>query len=329
MRYLVGDIGGTKTLLAIAREKKKKLVFERLEKYVSREYKGLEDIIAKFLKGEEVEAACFGIAGPVEKDICRTTNLPWIVNAKKISKRFKIDRVFLLNDLQANAYGLNTLTSKDLLTLNKGKAHPEGNRALISAGTGLGESPIYYHEKEHIPSASEGGHSDFAPRNDLEIELFKYLQKRFGHVSYERVVSGQGLFNLYKFLVDRGYKKENPEVRKLMRKEDPPRVISKLGISGQDPACKRAVEWFCTLYAAEAGNFALKVFATGGVYLGGGIAPKIIKAINKKAFLKAFSEKGRFSELLQKIPIHIVLEERTALLGAAYFCRKAVHSIKR
>lgn len=323
MRFLGGDIGGTKTLLAIFREEGDRLIIERQEKYISSDHKGLEDIIQKF-QTEKVGVACFGIAGTIKNGICRTTNLPWVVDAQKIATQFNINNVFLINDLQANAYGLKGLSSKDLYTLNQG-VESKGNRVLISAGTGLGESLLFFDGNDHVPLASEGGHSDFAPRDDLEIELFKYLRKQFGHVSYERVLSGQGLVNLYRFLIDGGYEKEGIEVKEQMENGvDQAVIVSKFGISSEDPACKRVLEWFCSLYAAEAGNLALKVVAMGGVFLGGGIAPKIIKAFKKEEFLKSFSDKGRFSDFLRDIPVHIVLEEQTALFGASYFCQRFI-----
>ena len=324
MKFLAGDIGGTKTLFAIYELKGKELKEARREKFNSHAYSTFDEIVEKFLKDEKEvpHSACFGIAGPIEKGVCRTTNLPWVIDSKKLSKKFNIENVHLINDLQANGWGIKTLSSRDLYTLNKGNAIKEANQGLISAGTGLGESPIFFCEGEHIPSSSEGGHSDFSPRNELEIELLKYLWERFGHASYERVLSGQGLINLYQFLIDNKYEKKTPLVTQEMQKEDPAKVISNLGLSGQDKGCERALNWFCSIYGAEAGNFALKVMALGGIYVGGGIAPKIINVLKSDAFMNAFVDKGRFSDLLQDIPVHIVLEEEAALKGAAFFCQK-------
>lgn len=296
LKFLAGDIGGTKTLFALYGLKGKKLVEERRQKYDSHAYPTFDEIIEDFLKEEpkSPEAACFGIAGPIENGICKTTNLPWVIDSKKLSKKFNIPQVHLINDLQANGYGIKTLTSKDLYTLNEGEEVKDANQGLISAGTGLGESPIFFNGQEHIPSSSEGGHSDFSPRDDLEIELLKYLWAKFGHASYERVLSGQGLVNLYNFLIECKYEKKSDLVIEKMKTEDPARVVSQLGLTGEDKACKRALNWFCSLYGAEAGNFALKVMALGGMYIGGGIAPKIIDVLKSDCFMSAFVDKGRF-----------------------------------
>lgn len=324
MRILAGDIGGTKTLLAIYSGEGKKWTLEREQRYISRDYPNLEEIITAFLqegKGD-VSAACFGIAGPIKEGVAKATNLPWVVNAKNIQKQFKIPNTYLINDLKANAYGIQTLSEKDFYVLNEGKEIEGENRALVSAGTGLGEAPIIFHSGELIPTASEGGHADFAPRDDLEIALLKSLQSKFGHVSTERVLSGLGLENLYRFIIGEGIEKPLAEVKDAMQRENPGHVITDFALKGKCRACGRTVKWFSSLYGAEAGNFALKVMAVGGVYIGGGIAPKILPFLKEGDFLAAFKNKGRFAELLEEIPIRVILDENTALKGAAFFCEK-------
>ncbi len=324
MRFLAGDIGGTKTLFALYELKGNDLTEVRREKYVSHEHKTFDEIVELFLKGEKnlPHSACFGIAGPIENEVCHTTNLPWVIDSKKLCEKFNMEKVSLINDLKANAYGIKTLQTKDLYTLNKGVPNKNANQALISAGTGLGESPIFFDGKDYIPSASEGGHCDFSPRNDIEIELLKYLQKKFGHVSFERVLCGQGLVNLYQFLIDSKHEKVDELVSRKLKEQDPAKVISELGLTGECKVCARALSWFCSLYGAEAGNVALKVMSLAGVYIGGGIAPKILSELKKETFMKAFIDKGRFSNLLKNVPIYVILDADTALKGAAYYCQK-------
>lgn len=323
MRFLAGDIGGTKTLLALFSVKRGKLVLERKEKYQSGEYQSLEEILAQFLTEEKrkISKACFGIAGPIKNGVCQATNLPWTIRGKSLAHKFSLGEVFLINDLEANAYGLMTLKKKDFYCLQKGKKESAANKALISAGTGLGEAPIFFTGSLFLPSPSEGGHADFAPRNHLEIELLEYLWEEHPHVSIERVLSGQGIVHLYNFLLAKGYEKPSLEVQEAFKGEDPAKVISSFALEGGCPACKRAVEWFCSLYGGEAGNFALKVMSLGGLYIGGGIAPKILPLLKESSFVEDFCNKGRFRNLLKSIPIYVVLEESTALRGAAFFCK--------
>lgn len=317
--YLAGDIGGTKTHLAIYKEKEGEYTPLRHEKFPSKDYPNLRTIAKKFLsKGnEKIQKACFGIAGPIKENVCKATNLPWVVDAKEVAKEIGVQSVGLINDLEANAYGIKTLKESDFYVLNKGSAQPR-NQALISAGTGLGEAGLFWNQKEHIPFACEGGHSDFAPRNEEEVELFYYLQKKFGkHISYERVLSGPGLENLYHFIVDTG--KEKPANPNEMDQTSLAKCISEKGLSKKCPACSRTLDLFVSLYGAEAGNAALKFYALGGVFLGGGIAPKILDKFKSDHFMKAFLAKGRFDKLLSEIPVKIVLNEDTALLGSAYY----------
>jgi glucokinase len=316
---LAGDIGGTHTRLALfAREGEFSLAGEKT--YPSRKYAGLEEIVQEFLQGKTVSRACFGVAGPVVEGRCKATNLPWIVDAAKLSKDLGIASVSLLNDLEANAYGLRALKEEDLYLLQSGKKQV-GNRALIAAGTGLGEAGLYWDGKEHRPFACEGGHADFAPRNEEEMELLKHLQRQFDHVSCERVVSGPGILSMYRFLVETGREKGSKEVEMEMKRRDPPAVISEFGREKRDRACARVIEWFLSLYGAEAGNLALKIFSIGGLYIGGGIAPHLIELLKTGDFRASFANKGRFKELLESVSIYVIRNDNTALLGAAVFGR--------
>lgn len=312
---LVGDVGGTHTRLALF-EKGKQVRKE--EEYPSRKYKSLEEIIGIFLEAQPVERACFGVAGPVREGVCKATNLPWKIDAEQIGRRFQIGLVHLLNDLVAHAYGIRSLKKEDLFVVHPGVAQ-KGNQALIAAGTGLGEAGLFWDGKMHHPFACEGGHVDFAPRDALEVELWKFLQKKFPHVSYERVVSGPGLLHLFEFLIETGKEVCSEGLRAALAERDPSRVISEWGHEGKDRACVRALDWFLSLYGAEAGNMALKFLALGGVYVGGGIAPHLAQAMKGGRFHTSFTDKGRFKDLLSTIPIWVILKDETALLGAANY----------
>ena len=312
--FLAGDIGGTKTHLAFF-DHSLKMIKDKI--YSSKAYDSVSLILQDFLHGEKIQIGALGIAGPVRDGKCHATNLPWVIDEKVLSKENGNVPMFLLNDLEANAYGIPLLKEHDFVCLQKGEKGG-GNRALISAGTGLGEAGIYWDGKKHIPFACEGGHADFAPRNEIEIELLTYLWDVYEHVSYERVLSGNGFYHLYRFLVDKkGYaKNEHVESKK------DPKLITEMAVANSCPTCIATVEFFCKIYGAEAGNLALKMFASGGLYIGGGIAPKIIHFLQKKEFLESFSSKGRFSGLLQTFPVFIIKKEETALLGAADFARQ-------
>ncbi|MBX7067014.1 MAG: glucokinase [Parachlamydiales bacterium] len=311
---LAGDIGGTNTRLALFEHGKR--VGEE-KKYPSQKYDSLEAIVHEFLQGKKVEKACFGVAGPVRNGKAKITNLSWTIDAAKLG----VAKVALLNDLEANAHGLRALKKDELFLFHEGQKQT-GNQALIAAGTGLGEAGLFWNGKEHIPFACEGGHTDFAPRNAKEVELFLYLLKKFGHVSYERVVSGPGLLSIFHFLIDSGKEKLSPDLKAAMGKGDPARVVSEWGTQNQDKACVHALEWFISLYGAEAGNMALKFLALGGFYIGGGIAPHLVDKMKNGAFHSSFTDKGRFKELLASIPIWVVMNDNAALLGAAYFAEK-------
>lgn len=325
--FLIGDIGGTKTHVALFDGKSKKAKLEK--KYPSQEYQGLEEICLEFFKEnstkpEEVAKACFGVAGPVVDGQCKTTNLPWVIDSKSLSENLKIAKVGVINDLEANAYGIKMLEQREFFVLQEGSSRV-GNQALIAAGTGLGEACLVWNGKSHIPFSSEGGHADFAPRDELEMELLRYLKKQFSqHVSYERVLSGSGLYQLYRFLIDLQLEKEDQEMRKKFSQEDPARVITVAAIEGTNPLCLRVVRWFLSLYGAEAGNLALKFLSIGGIFIGGGIAPKLLQLFKHGDFLEGFLEKGRFHPMLKEMMIKVILNDDAALLGALRYAEEFI-----
>ena len=324
---LVGDVGGTKTVLALYEDQGHDLVCIRDATYPSREHATFEEIVRQFLAdGPQVSlsAGCFGVAGPVINGRCETTNLPWELEERELAHRIGAPRAKLLNDLEAAAYGMPFLKPEETCFLSSGEnAHRQGNVAIIAAGTGLGEAFLYWDGKYHHPVASEGGHADFAPRSDQEIELLRYLRKKYqGHVSYERVLSGPGFLNIYSFLRDTGFAPESAELKARLEADNPNVVISELGLAGADPLCAATLELFAGIYGSEAGNLALKCVAVGGLYVGGGIAPKILPALQTGTFMRNFVEKGRFSELLSNMPVRVALNPRAPLLGAAHYARR-------
>ncbi|MGE5217028.1 MAG: glucokinase [Chloroflexota bacterium] len=318
---LAGDIGGTKTNLAVFSVRGEKLQSESLQTFSSKRYSGLTPILKEFCGDQPaVEAACFGIAGPIVDGRVKTTNLPWIVDTEELRRVLKLDAVDLLNDLEASAYGLFTLEDEEFFTLNKGEMRRSGNKALLAAGTGLGQAILYDDGERFRPLASEGGHADFAPRDELEIELLRFLIGRFGHVSYERVLSGPGLFNTYRFLKEsRGMEEPVRLAERFAAGEDPGVVISQAALAREAGICVEALNLFVAVYGAEAGNLALRAKSVRGLYIGGGIAPKILGKLKDGTFMRAFLDKGRYRDLLAAIPVQVVLNERAALRGAAYY----------
>lgn len=319
MNILAGDIGGTSTRLACYELREGRLVSKAEKTFPSKQFQGLETIAAAFAKAQNlsIDHACFGIAGPVQNGRVITPNLPWVVESSVVAKELGLDSVVLINDLEANAYGVAALKPEELVVLNPGVPKAVGNRAVISAGTGLGEAGLFWDGKVHRPFACEGGHCDFAPCTELESALLKYLKDKFGRVSYERVLSGPGLFNIYQFLRDIGLQKESPAVAAQMSQGDPSALISKTALAGTDPLCVQALDLFVNFYGAEAGNLALKIMSLGGVFIGGGIAPKILEKLKSPIFLNAFLGKGRMRPLLEAMPVCVITNENTALLGAA------------
>lgn len=323
---LAGDVGGTKVHLALYRFHQGSLEHVRDQKFSAPQYPDLQSIVREFLGAadrqpkEQIVAACFGVPGPVRRNAIRLTNLPWTLDSRELGHDLDIEHLFLINDLEANGYGIPELTADQVFTLSEGDSGQIGNRALIAAGTGLGEGLLIWNGKSHVPMASEGGHCDFGPRSDLEIELLRYLWRDLnGRVSWERVCSGIGLKKIYTFLRDDQGMEESPALKQRMQEEDPNAVIGELGESGENALCAKTLDIFASAYGAEAGNLALKVLAHGGVYVGGGIAPKILKKMQDGAFMKAFCDKGRLSDLVSHMPVRIILESRAALMGAAAY----------
>ena len=309
---LAGDIGGTNTRLAF---------FDgphphEIEVYPSAKYPTLAAIVREYLDkhGRQIEAACFGIAGPVRNGRVEATNLPWTIHAGELAADLSVKDLRLLNDLEANAHGIAALEEPDFALLREGECDPSGNRALISAGTGLGEAGLLATAGLHVPFASEGGHADFAPRNGTEVALFEYLNQRYGHVSYERVLSGPGLLNIYHFFRDTHRAEEPATLAEEIAAGDPAAAIARNAEKHQ--LCAMSLDLFAGVYGAEAGNLALRMLATGGVYLGGGIAPKMLAKLGEPAFLRAFDQKGRVTKLLESIPVRVILNDKTALIGA-------------
>jgi glucokinase len=318
--FLAGDIGGTKTHLAFFEKDGPRLRLVAEETYRSRDYPGLAPILKEFLKAHpgSADRVSLGIAGPVRQGHVETPNLPWVIDADHLMDEVRCGPVTLVNDLEANAHGIGALGPDDFAVLNPGAPAAAGNAALISAGTGLGEAGLFWDGKRHRPFASEGGHADFAPRDALQAELAAHLAGRFGNVSYERVLSGPGLHNVYQFLLERsGKPDELPDLMKRLNVHDPAAAVSTAALEGLSDLCGQALDLFVSVYGAEAGNLALKMLATGGVFIGGGIAPKILARLRQPAFVEAFTQKGRMQELLEAIPVRVILNESTALLGAA------------
>ncbi len=325
IRVLAGDIGGTKTRLAIFDVDGERLHAVAEETFRSQEHASLQAIIQTFLMSRDasVAAACFGIAGPVRNQVVDATNLPWRVNARELEQRFPIGPVSLINDLEANAWGIPALDEDDIFELHAGEPDARGNAAIIAAGTGLGEAGMYFDGERFHPFATEGGHADFSPGREREIELLRFLSEQYHHVSWERVLAGPGLVNIHRFLRQlRGV--ETPSwLATRMREGDPAAAISIAAQTDKDDICKESLEMFVRLYGSEAGNLALKHMATGGLYIGGGIAPKILDWLKKDDFLRAFFSKGRMRPLLERIPVRVLLNDRTALYGPALYAASA------
>lgn len=317
---LAGDVGGTKVHLALYDFVNGNLKHTRDKVFPARNYAGLEEIVREFVVGEKITAACFGVPGPVRDGRLRLTNLPWTLDSRELATNLNINYVFLINDLQANGYGISELKSDQIYTLSEGDAGQIGNRALLSAGTGLGEAFLIWDGRAHEPFPSEGGHGDFAPRNEDEFDLLRFLRQKYnGRVSSERVVSGQGITNCYEFLRDVRGLEEPAWLAERLAQEDPNAVITDCALKAQCELCEQALDMFVSAYGAEAGNLALTVLSVGGLYVGGGIAPRIIEKLKDGTFMKAFTDKGRLSQLLVNMPVRVILESRTALLGAAAY----------
>lgn len=320
---LAGDIGGTKTNLALYDLKEGELKIIEQKQYASKDYSSFMDLVRNFkevYKIEDIEALCLGIAGPIINERCRTTNLPWDIRAKDLKKEFSIDSVKLLNDLESTAYGMLYLKDEEFLDLNPTGRKVKGNIAVIAAGTGLGEAILHFNGESYTPIGTEGGHTDFASISIQQDELLMWLRKRYpGHVSYERIVSGVGIYTLYEFLSETNFASQPQAMLNIPDGVDKSAIVSKCALEQNDPLCMETLRLFAEIYAAEAGNLALKSMSLGGVYIGGGIAPKILPIIKSEYFLNAFFSKGRFEELLRSMQLKVSLNQETALLGAARF----------
>jgi glucokinase len=322
LTLLAGDIGGTKIDLAVFTSEAGPARPIQEARFPSAEYESLERVVEAFLGTASVtlDAACFDVAGPVVGGRARVTNLPWTVDAAQLAKTFNWGAVTVLNDLEAIAHALPLLRSDDLRTLNAGAPVAAGAMAVIAPGTGLGEAFLTWHDGRAHAHPSEGGHADFAPHSDREIGLLRHLLAQFNHVSYERVCSGLGIPHIYDYLRDAGEAPETPDVKeRLKTATDRTPIILQRALDGPDacPLCAATLETFVSILGGEAGNLALKVLATGGVFIGGGIPPRILPALQEGRFMRAFLRKGRFADLMTQMPVHVIVHPRPALLGAA------------
>jgi glucokinase len=316
---LAGDIGGTNARLAYFQPQNGRfhLVSERV--FPSRDHRGLGEIVAQFLdeSGTRPEAACFGIAGPVRNGRVETSNLPWVIEQSVLANQIHLAATLLINDLEASAWGIGALGMEDLVTLNPGAGSVAGNQAVVAPGTGLGEAGLFWDGSRHHVFACEGGHADFAARGELQVELLRFLVTKFGHVSYERILSGPGLVNVYEFLCASGCGKESAELSAAMGAGDPAAAISQAALSGKDSLAGKALDLWIAVYGAETSNLGLKIMSTGGLFLAGGISPKILPKLKGSLFMEAFLDKGRMRPLVEAMPVHVVTNEKAGLLGAA------------
>jgi glucokinase len=318
---LAGDIGGTHARLAFFQSKNGHLTPVAEGVFPSRDHSGLDEIVGQFVAKQSLrpDVACFGVAGPVRNGKVETSNLPWTVEASRLAGELHLPSTMLINDLEANAWGIASLGDQDQVALNRVKGMPVGNQGVISAGTGLGEAGLFWNGHGYEIFASEGGHCDFAPRTELEIELLRYLVARFGHVSFERIVSGPGLVNVYNFLRDTHRGEEPQWLTDELAQGDQAATISRAAVAGKSVLAENALDLWISIYGAEAGNLALKLMATGGVFLGGGIAPKIVSKLSGPLFMQAFVSKGRLQALLESIPVKVITNDKIALFGAARY----------
>ena len=324
-KILAGDIGGTKTILAVFSSGKESVPL--VEKtYKSNDFQGLEAMIADFLSRTEIKIshACFGVAGPVSRDRALLTNLDWEIDSRSVEKDTGLSHVMLVNDLVAVASAVPFLESKDLFTINKGIPDPAGTIAVIAPGTGLGEAFLTWNGLHYQAFPSEGGHADFAPTTDLEMELLAWLREKIDHVSYEQVCSGLGIPHIYSFLKEKGYGRETDWLASELRKAPDPNPVIMEGALGKRKCslCQQTLAMFVSILAGEAGNIAVNLLARGGVYLGGGIPGRILPALREKKFVAGFCRKGRMAGLLREIPVYVILNTKVALLGAAILAFK-------
>lgn len=315
---LAGDIGGTNARLAYFQPQNGNLQMVSERVFPSREYSEFGEIVSKFLKDSATrpEVACFGIAGPVRNGRVETSNLPWIIEQSRLAKEIHLPATLLINDLEACAWGISALAPQDTVPLNR-VPPAVGNQAVIAPGTGLGEAGLVWNGSQHQVFACEGGHCDFAAQGELQIELLRFLAARYGHVSYERILSGPGLVNVYEFLREKCGKDEPEGFSALLTKPDAAAAISVSAMNKSNPVAEKALDLWISIYGAETGNLALKTMATGGVFLAGGISPKILPKLTGPPFMNAFLDKGRLRPLLENIPVQVITNDKAGLLGAA------------
>lgn len=319
MRVLAGDIGGTHARLSIVEIGDEGWEIQEEREYDSNAFEGLAPVVRRYRTEvqQEVDTASFGLACPIEDGICRLTNLDWEIDASSFGDEIGIPDARIVNDFNCVGYALRFLGPDDLVELQPGTPREHGPIAVIGAGTGLGQGFLVWHDGRYRVQASEGGHVDLAPRSPLGWELVEHLREKYGHVSYERVVSGPGMVDVYEFLAESGYAEERDVTREEMNERDAAEVISDHGLAGDDPLCVRALDIFVELFGAQAGNLALTVRADGGVYLAGGIAPQITDRLRNGPFLDAFRSKGRMSDLVADVPVWVIVNPRVGLIGAA------------
>jgi len=319
---LAGDIGATRTRLAAFQTEGNRLDCVVQKAYPSQEHSGLRDILVQFIRTEgiPVHSACFGVAGPVRGGQSKISNLPWTIDSKELASQLKLNSVGLLNDLEAYAYGIDALESKDLVTLSEGSEDADGNRAVISARTGLGVAGLYWDGFRHHPFACEGGHADFAPRSDLQAALLAHLQKKHGHVSCERILSGPGIRNIYDFLRDSHKAEEPASLREqISSARDASALIAQLALESKSAICVQTMDLFVSVLGAETGNCALRYMTTGGIFIGGIIAAKNVEKMKDPAFLQAFHDKGRMTSLLKDMPVKVIVNDDCGLIGSARY----------
>jgi len=319
---LAGEIGATRTRLAAYETEGNRLNCVVQKTYLSHDYASLAEILPQFTRteGVGVHSACFGVAGPVRAGRSKISNLPWTIDAKELAAQLKLPTVGLLNDLEASAYGIDALESKDFITISPGSEDAEGNRAVISAKTGLGIAGLFWDGFRHHPFACEGGHADFAPRDAVQVDLLSYLQKRYDRVSNERVLSGPGIYEVYNFLRDTKKAEEPDALRgQINATADPSPLISRLALEGKYSICEQTLSIFVSVFGAEAGNCALRYMTTGGIYIGGVIAAKIAPKMQDGTFMKSFLDKGRMESILKDMPVQIIANDDAGLIGAARY----------
>lgn len=328
---LAGDVGGTKTRLATFILENGKLRRTHIEKYDSRAFSGLQDIIATYVQSrkDKFEAACFGVPGPVIEGRVKLPNLPWEFSEIQLQEIASISRLRLVNDLVATAAAIPHLGPSELVSIHKGKPrHDQRMCAVVAPGTGLGHAYLYNEDGKYHVIASEGGHIDFAPTDDIQIELFSHLKKKFGRVSIERVICGPGLVNIFEYLRDSKRCTDTAIAESILSSDDPPAEIAKKGLDGSSDICSRALDLFISILGSHAGNVVLMTLATGGLYLGGGIPPKIAKKFSDPKFLQGFTNKGRFEEVVGATPIHMIADDHAAVVGAASIASQLLGSIE-